>query len=140
MKLHVEALELETTHPFVIARGGAQRFENLVLRIEADGLVGEGEGSATHYYGETPAIARLALEKLLDGLADTLSEAVGAGLDLALQRFVAAAQARGLPVTVRDHPTAPHAFDLRDDSAETHAVIDDVLAFVADRLGAAHGS
>ncbi|MCB1258513.1 MAG: hypothetical protein KDB26_15485, partial [Microthrixaceae bacterium] len=62
------------------------------------------------------------------------------GLDLALQRFVAAAQARGLPVTVRDHPTAPHAFDLRDDSAETHAVIDDVLAFVADRLGAAHGS
>ncbi|MCB1163759.1 dipeptide epimerase [bacterium] len=107
MKLHVEALELETTHPFVIARGGAQRFENLVLRIEADGLVGEGEGSATHYYGETPAIARLALEKLLDGLADTLSEAVGAGLDLAR---IAAVMDRADRVLARN-PAAKAALD-----------------------------
>jgi len=57
------------------------------------------------------------------------------GLDPTLQRFVAAARARGLPVTLLDHPEAPHAFDLIDDSPATHAVIDEVLAFLRRALG-----
>ncbi len=78
MNSRIEWLELETTHPFVIARGGARLHRNLVLSLERDGLVGAGEGSPTHYYGETPVISRAALEYLLEGLADEL-DATGPG-------------------------------------------------------------
>lgn len=56
------------------------------------------------------------------------------GLDATLQRFVAAARARGLPVTLLDHPEAPHAFDLVDDSPATHDAIEQVLAFLRRTL------
>lgn len=56
------------------------------------------------------------------------------GLDPALLRFHAAARARGLPVTLIDHPEAPHAFDLVDDSPPTHAVIEEVLGFLRTAL------
>lgn len=78
MKTSIEILRLRTTHPFVIARGGAQVFENLLLKIEADGLVGEGEGSPTHYYGETRAISEAALAYLLETLAEPLAAALRA--------------------------------------------------------------
>jgi L-Ala-D/L-Glu epimerase len=78
MNCIIESLLLETTHPFVIARGGARRHHNLILRLERDGLVGEGEGSPTHYYGETPAIGRAALEFLTERLSDELA-ATGPG-------------------------------------------------------------
>jgi hypothetical protein len=57
------------------------------------------------------------------------------GLDASIQRFVTAARARRMPLTVLEHPEAPHAFDLVDDSAETHRVIDEVLAFLQRALG-----
>jgi acetyl esterase/lipase len=52
----------------------------------------------------------------------------------ALQRFVAAARARQLPVTLIEHAEAPHAFDLEDDSPRTRAVIEEVLAFLRRTL------
>jgi hypothetical protein len=57
------------------------------------------------------------------------------GLEPTMQRFLAAARTRGLAVTLLDHPDAPHAFDLVDDSPRTHEVIDGVLAFLKDHLG-----
>jgi dienelactone hydrolase len=56
------------------------------------------------------------------------------GLDDNLVAFVAAARARALAITLIDHAEAPHAFDLVDDSPATHAVIDDVLAFLRRAL------
>lgn len=72
MNWRVDRLELETRHPFLIARGGAQRFTNLRLRLDCGDLHGEGEGSPTHYYGETPATSQLALEHILTSLGDRL--------------------------------------------------------------------
>ncbi len=80
MRSKVSWLDLETTHAFVIARGGARRHRNIVLRLELDGLIGEGEGSPTHYYGETPDISRAALEFLLERLSDELAATAGGEL------------------------------------------------------------
>jgi acetyl esterase/lipase len=56
------------------------------------------------------------------------------GLDVALQRFIAAARARPLRITVIDHAEAPHAFDMVDDSPATRRVIEEVLAFLRNAL------
>jgi acetyl esterase/lipase len=56
------------------------------------------------------------------------------GLEQALQRFVHHARAVELNVTLLDHPDAPHAFDLLDDSPRTHEVILEVLAFLRRTL------
>lgn len=56
------------------------------------------------------------------------------GLDDTLRRFIAAARAHELPLTVIDHAEAPHAFDLVDDSPETRSVIEQVLAFLRRAL------
>jgi L-alanine-DL-glutamate epimerase-like enolase superfamily enzyme len=84
----VADLDLRTTHPFVIARGGGSAHANLVLSL-ADGEVsGSGEGSPTHYYGETRVIARAALAALSRSLPDL----DGATLDApAIGAFMAAA-------------------------------------------------
>jgi hypothetical protein len=50
-----------------------------------------------------------------------------------LDRFVAAAIARDLPVTLVNHPGAPHAFDLVEDSEGTRAIVRLVLAFLQAR-------
>jgi hypothetical protein len=59
-----------------------------------------------------------------------------AGLNDALDRFVGRALGLNLPVTVVNHATAPHAFDLVDDSEESRRVIGDILAFLRGRLSA----
>lgn len=59
------------------------------------------------------------------------------GLLRALDRFTAAAAARGLPVAVLDVPDAPHGFDTVDDRPATRAAIAAVVRFMADRLAAA---
>ena len=56
------------------------------------------------------------------------------GLNATLDRFIAAAAARELAVTLVDHADAPHSFDLIDDSPRTHEVIEQVLAFLVRSL------
>lgn len=56
-------------------------------------------------------------------------------LNQALDLFVAAALRCNLPVTLVNHPSAPHAFDLFDDSDTSRDVIAQVLAFLSSRLG-----
>lgn len=57
------------------------------------------------------------------------------GLNDALDRFIAEGLKRGLPLTLINHPTAPHAFDLFDDSETTRHVVAEAIAFLRFRIG-----
>ena len=52
------------------------------------------------------------------------------GLNETLDRFVAGAIARNLPLTFMNHPDAPHVFDLLHDSAATRAIVRGCLGFL----------
>jgi len=56
------------------------------------------------------------------------------GLNASIDRFVARALARNLPVTVVNHATAPHAFDVMEDSDGTREIIRRTLAFMRFHL------
>jgi hypothetical protein len=51
------------------------------------------------------------------------------GLNETLDRFLAKAVTRNLPITFVNHPEAPHAFDLFDDSETSREIIRRMLAF-----------
>jgi hypothetical protein len=56
------------------------------------------------------------------------------GLNEALDRFVAKALPCNLPITFVNHPMAPHAFDLFDDSDTSREIIRRILAFLQFHL------
>ena len=56
------------------------------------------------------------------------------GLNDALDRFMAKALGRNLPVTFVNHSTAPHAFDLFEDSATSREMIRRILGFLQCHL------
>ncbi len=56
------------------------------------------------------------------------------GLNQALDRFVAAAIGRNLPVMFANHPTAPHAFEVNDDSERSRCILGQMLAFMQCHL------
>jgi acetyl esterase/lipase len=58
------------------------------------------------------------------------------GLNDALDRFIAAALALNLPVTVMNHASGPHAFDLFDDSRTARNIVKQMLAFLKFHLSA----
>ena len=58
------------------------------------------------------------------------------GLNDALDRFVGAALAVNLPVTVTNYATGPHAFDLFDDTRTSRDIVKQVLAFLQFHLSA----
>jgi hypothetical protein len=58
-------------------------------------------------------------------------------LNTALDRFVADALARNMPLTVMNHAAGRHAFDLLDDSPATRNIVLGALAFLCAQLGAA---
>ena len=58
-----------------------------------------------------------------------------AGLNAALDRFVAKALERNLPLTLVNHPTGSHSFDLLDDTDASRIVIRQMLAFLRVQLG-----
>jgi acetyl esterase/lipase len=51
-----------------------------------------------------------------------------------LDRFLAHALACNLPLTLVNHPTGPHAFDLVDDSETSREIVRRILAFVRFHL------
>lgn len=57
------------------------------------------------------------------------------GLNVSLDRFIAAAIEENLPITVVNQSEAPHAFDITDDSENSRAAIYQILDFVRLRLG-----
>ncbi|MDX2183687.1 MAG: dipeptide epimerase [Gemmatimonadaceae bacterium] len=65
MKVHAEILTLDTKHPFVIARGGSQRYRTVFIRlVDDDGVEGWGEAAATPYYGETAETVLAVIERV----------------------------------------------------------------------------
>jgi hypothetical protein len=55
-------------------------------------------------------------------------------LNETIDRFMAAALARNLPVTFANHARAPHAFDIQDDSETSREMIRRILAFLRFHL------
>ncbi|MEP6550558.1 MAG: dipeptide epimerase [Gemmatimonadales bacterium] len=76
MKLSHQTIELNPTHPFVIARGGYAHHRNVIVMLtDDDGLQGFGEAAPNRYYGESVStvISALAQFKPVLERADPLS-------------------------------------------------------------------
>ncbi len=96
MRLRPEPLDLTTRHDFRIASAAPRRrHENLLVRIEHEGLEGIGEAAPARYYGESRELAAVALGTWAPQLGDDplALEALEARLDsvLAGQRAARAA-------------------------------------------------
>lgn len=70
MQLTHEPLDLRTAFEFRIAVGTKQAHRNTLVRIEHDGLIGLGEASPSHYYGESPTLVAAALDEWALHLGD----------------------------------------------------------------------
>ena len=71
LRLSHEILELETAHPFGIARGTQSAYRAVWVRVtDGDGLEGWGEANPSSYYGETADTVVVALERLAPVIAD----------------------------------------------------------------------
>ena len=92
MRLTREPLDLSTAFEFRIAHGARRGHENTFVAIEHEGVVGWGEASPSHYYGETRAIVDAALDTWAPHLGDDpfALDCVEARLDEVLQGHGAA--------------------------------------------------
>jgi L-alanine-DL-glutamate epimerase-like enolase superfamily enzyme len=83
VRLRHEPLSLSTRFAFTIAHGSHQAYENTLVRIEHDGVEGLGEAAPSHYYGETAATVRAALDAWAPHLGDDpfALDTIGARLD-----------------------------------------------------------
>lgn len=89
MKLWHEIVTVQTTHPFVIARGGQSEYRTIWVKVtDGDGQEGWGEAAPSRFYGETPetvvaALGRIApaIEKSsawsLDAIEAEMNRAIG---------------------------------------------------------------
>ena len=89
MKLSHQTIELNPTHPFVIARGGYAHHRNVIVRLtDDDGIEGYGEAAPNRYYGESVSTVTAALGQFKPILerADPLSlESIEAQLSRVLR-------------------------------------------------------
>ncbi len=69
LRLSWDVLELETRHPFTIARGGESAYRVVWVRLtDGDGLEGWGEADPSAFYGETADTVVAALQRLAGAL------------------------------------------------------------------------
>jgi hypothetical protein len=61
------------------------------------------------------------------------------GLNESIDNFVAGALRRSLPITVINHASAPHAFDVFHDSEMTREIIRQILRFLSFHLSVVSG-
>lgn len=101
--------------------------------LDLDGASDVADASVQYHFA-VPAVSLEELSQQMPMLVVRACADTTPGLDVTLLRFVAAARARGLALTLIENQGAPHAFDLVDDSPATRAVIDDVLAFLQRSL------
>jgi len=107
------------------------------LTLDLDGATAVAEAAAQWGF-VTPAAGRTAAD-LPPDLPLFIARAGRdefPGLNDALDRFVAASLRHNLPLTVVNHPEAPHAFDLFHDSEATREIIRQTLRFLQFQLGA----
>jgi L-alanine-DL-glutamate epimerase-like enolase superfamily enzyme len=64
MRLEIEPIQVETAHPFRIARGSKVRREIFVVSLTADGVTGLGESSPQEFYGENAMTVRAAINSI----------------------------------------------------------------------------
>jgi len=95
-----ERLELETAHPFGIARGTTETTETVLVRLEHEGETGVGAAAPAAYYGETA-------DTVAAVLPDLLAAVERVGDPHAIQRVHAE-----LADVVRDTPAAKAAVDV----------------------------
>jgi hypothetical protein len=55
-------------------------------------------------------------------------------LNESIDEFVTSASQRNIPITLMNHPTGEHGFDILNNDARTHAIIKATLAFLHDHL------
>jgi L-alanine-DL-glutamate epimerase-like enolase superfamily enzyme len=89
MKIQHDISIVHTTHPFVIARGGASEHRLIRVRvIDDDGVEGWGEAAPNRFYGETADTALAALARLtpiVEGCSPWAIEDVEAEMNRALR-------------------------------------------------------
>ncbi|HEY2736806.1 MAG TPA: hypothetical protein VGK45_00285, partial [Thermoanaerobaculia bacterium] len=106
--------------------------------LDLDGMTGTAE--ASRQFGFANPCAGKTLDDLASHAADTPLFLARAGKDQfphlndSIDRFVAGALARNLPVTLVNHPEGPHAFDLFLDTEMSREIIRQVLAFLCFHL------
>jgi AraC family transcriptional regulator len=104
--------------------------------LDLDGSTGIAEAAKTWLFANPTA------GRTVRDLASTVPLFIArAGRDSAemnqtLDRFISHAIAANLPVSVANHPTGPHAFDVLDASATSREIIRQILGFLRDHLAA----
>lgn len=102
--------------------------------LDLDGATHVAEAAA-RFHCAVPPVSLDELPPAMPMLVVRAGRDTTPGLNVTLDRFVAAARSRGMAVTLIEHAEAPHAFDLMDDTPASRAVIDEVLAFLRRALG-----
>jgi hypothetical protein len=101
--------------------------------LDLDGATAVAD-AVPRFHFANPAVSIDELPRDLPMLLVRAGRDTTPGLEDTFQRFLSAARTRDLAVTLLDHPDAPHAFDLVDDTPRTHEVIDEILAFLRRTL------
>jgi hypothetical protein len=102
-------------------------------------LEGSRVADAARTYGFVNASAGLSVEDLPGDLPLFIARAgrdENPGLNEALDRFAAAAIRRNLPVTLVNHATAGHAFEIDDTSVASQHIVSQMLRFMQVWLSA----
>ena len=90
MKLSHEIVTVQTTHPFIIARGGQSEYRTVWVRVsDGDGEEGWGEAAPSRFYGETPETVVAALGRIapaIEGRSAWSLEAIEAEMNRAIGR------------------------------------------------------
>jgi hypothetical protein len=151
LKSRAPALDLDLTHLAIFAPSGHGPLALSLLMTDAPirvtctafmtaylmDLDGHGETAAASVQFK---FAHACAGRSLDELSTDIPMFIARGgrddmpgLNVALDRFVAAALARNLPITLVNHPEGPHAFDIMLDDDRSRAAIRSVLAFLGGR-------
>jgi L-alanine-DL-glutamate epimerase-like enolase superfamily enzyme len=89
MKLRVVPFRIHPVHAFTISRSSHVYYDNVLVEVEEDGLVGIGEAAPSAYYGETQGTVIAALELLRPLVEEAHPEEVR-GLESALDQRLGA--------------------------------------------------
>jgi hypothetical protein len=100
--------------------------------LDLDGTTHVAQAAAQFHFA-TPAVSVSDLPHDVPLLVVQAGKDATPGLNETIERFVAAARDH-LHLTYIIHATGPHAFDMLDDTPESRATIDEVLAFLRRKL------
>jgi hypothetical protein len=105
------------------------------LTLDLDGATAVADAAATFHFANPAAGRSVAdLPRQVPLFLARAGRDAFAGLNQAMDRFVAQALAANLPVTVVNYPEAPHAFDLFADTAASRAIVRLTVAFLRFHL------